>query len=419
MRAANNTENLLIGKSTSRTASVNVLDPANASYLKDGEIVVLDENDTPLVAGTTFPTSRFIRIVQRSGATASTSQLVQSAQLDGNNIISFRGLSYAAPQEQITHVGYNGTSGAIDASGTDDFVLRITMKHDKDMWSQQANARIFRFSPTSTSVDSDVADYFAQKMAEDQFLATEVTVERLNSNAGAASTGASGTITFTKGSKTLTTSGVTPATDYPVGAYIRFGTAVTDGVYKVSAVSNSAQTITLDQAYQGASGTLAAASHEFITAALATAADWGLEITGVAQTFEVLKFPYLVVKFDLTISGFGSTTVVKTQESLVGSGVGSQISTIEQFAIGFEGVIDRFGPYAPAGRADAVVGSNYDLITIEYFNKFDTQIVSGAKPAKAVLHLAIIDGAAQTTNVLAQLNPWMASLPGSFSNVAV
>ena len=146
MRNSQNTEQLLIGKSISRTASVNVLDVNNSSYLADGEVVVLDENDTPLVGGTTYPTSRYIKIVQRSGATASGSQLVQSARIDGNNIISFRGLSYQAPQEQISYIGYDSSSGAIDAKSVSDYVVRVTMKHDKEMWSKRANARIKRFT---------------------------------------------------------------------------------------------------------------------------------------------------------------------------------------------------------------------------------------------------------------------------------
>jgi hypothetical protein len=405
------TQQLLIGKSISRTATVNVLDPTHASFLADGEIVVLDENDTPLVAGTTFPTSRFIKIVQRSGATASTAQLVQSARIDGSNVISYRGLSYAAPQEQIYHIGYDGSTGAIDASGTDDFVVRITMKHNKDMWSQQANTRIIRLSPTASTVDTTVMDFIGTEFGNDAFLTTEVKIERLNSDAGAAD---GGNWTFTNGSKTATT---TVATTAAVGDYIRVGTAVTDPIYKVAAKDSAGTTITLDQKFQGS--TVTVTTPEYITAALATAASCGVKITGKAQTFTVLKFPYAVVKFDLTLSGFGTTAVTKTQESKVGSGVGAQISQLEQIGVAYEGAIDRAGDSAPTGRSDAATGSNYDVITIEYFNNYDSQIVSGAKPARSVLQLALVDGAAQTTNVLAQLNPWMASVPAAFANVAV
>jgi hypothetical protein len=241
----------------------------------------------------------------------------------------------------------------------------------------------------------------------------------LNSNAGTASTSASGTITFTNGSVTVTTSGTTPATDYPVGSYIRFGTAVTAPVYLVAAVSNSAQTITLNHPYQGTSGTLTVTNHKYITSANAIAADFGIKLTGLAQDFSALKLPYTKVKFDVTLSGWGTTTIDKAQESKPGSGVGYQVVELEQFAIGFEGAVDRFNVSAPIGRQDAVGTSNYDIISIEYKNNYDIMTVSGEKPAKALLYMAIIDGASQTASILGQLNPWMASVPAGFSNVAV
>ena len=411
-----NSINVLIGKSISRTASVNVLDPNHASYLADGEIVVLDENDTPLTAGTTYNNSKFIRIVQRSGT-----NLVRSARIDGANVLSFKGLSYAAPQEQISYIGYNGSSGAIDASGTKDYVLRLIFKHDKAHFSEQSNTRIYRYpNPLAvTYTDSAVVSFFAKEIANDLGAKKDAKVEILNSNAGAASTSASGTITFTNGSVTVTTSGTTPATDYPVGSYIRFGTAVTDPVYLVAAVSNSAQTITLNHPYQGTSGTLTVTNHEYITSANAIAADFGIKLTGLAQDFLALKLPYTKVKFDVTLSGWGTTTIDKAQESKPGSGVGYQVVELEQFAIGNEGAVDRFNVSAPVGRQDAVGTSNYDIITIEYKNSYDTMVVSGEKPSKSLLYMALIDGAAQSATILGQLNPWMASLPNAFSNVAV
>lgn len=419
MRNAENTEQILIGKSISRTASVNVLDVNSASYLADGEIVVLDENDTPLVGGTTYPASRYIKIVQRSGATASSAQLVQSARIDGNNIISFRGLSYQAPQEQITYIGYDGTSGAIDATSVSDYVVRITTKHDKDMWSQQSNTRIERYTPVVNTANTDIADYFAVRYANDQFLNTEMTVERISNNAGTVTPAGVGTLTWTKGSKIMTTSGVTPATTSPVGSYIRLGLGTNDAIYKVVAVSNADQTITVDEPVQQASGSLTVGLASYMSLATAQSSDLGIKFTGIAQSFLVLKYPYVKVKFDITLSGFGSTTITRYQESKPGSGTSEQISTIEKFDIGFEGAVDRFGDSAPIGRNDTVSGANYDVIVIEYYGNYDVHTVSGAKPARAVLNLAFVDGAAQVTNVLAQLNPWMASLPKNFTPVSV
>jgi hypothetical protein len=137
------------------------LDPNNASYLADGEIVVLDENDAPLTAGTTYNNSKYITIVQRSG-----SQLVRSARIDGANVMAYKGLTYAAPQEQIHYIGYNGSSGAIDASGTKDYVLRLIFKHDKAHWSEQSNTRIYRYpNPlAATYTDSAVVSFLQKKL---------------------------------------------------------------------------------------------------------------------------------------------------------------------------------------------------------------------------------------------------------------
>ena len=410
MNKADQKQQLLIGKSIGRRASVNVQDPNNASFLADGEIVVLDENDSPLVAGTTYAQSKYIKIVQRSGATASSAQVVQSDRIDGANVISFKGLSYAAPQEQLSYIGYDGSAGSIDASQTTDYVLRLSMLHDKDVWSNRLKTFILRYSPTSTTDQTDIVDYFASLLSDNSDVSSEVSVERLSDNAGVAEVP---TLLVTKGSKTATLS-ATSAT-IVAGIYLRIGgTAVTDPVYKVSAISGT--TITLDQKYQGASA--AASVLESITAALANASNMGLKFTGLAQTFEVLKFKYIKVKFQFQLSGFGVTTVSYTQESKPGSGTYEQVSELEQINIGFEGAVDRVGASAPSGRSDAVAG-NYDIISLEYFNNYDTLPVSGARPARASLLLSVIDGAAQTTNILAQLNSWLISVPGSFPNVSV
>ena len=410
MNKVDQKQQLLIGKSISRTATVNVQDPNNASFLADGEIVVLDENDSPLVAGTTYAQSKYIKLVQRSGATASSAQVIQSDRIDGANVISYKGLSYAAPQEQISYVGYNGASGSIDDTQTTDYVLRLSFLHDKDVWSNRLKTFILRYSPTATTNQTDIVDYFAPLFSDNSDINSETRIERLSDNAGVAEVP---TLLVTNGSKTATLSAASAT--IVTGIYLRIGgTAVTTPVYKISAISGT--TVTLDQKYQGASA--AAAVLESITAALANASNMGLKFTGLAQTFEVLKFKYVKVRFQFQLSGFGATTVDYSQNSLVGSGTYEQVSELEQINIGFEGVIDRVGVSAPSGRSDAVAG-NYDIVSLEYFNNFDVLPISGARPARASLLLAVVDGAAQSTNILAQLNPWLLSVPGAFPNVSI
>lgn len=406
-----NSQQLLIGKSVSRTASVNTLDSANASFLVDGEIVVLDENDQVMAAGTTYAQSRYIRIVQRSGATASTAQVVQSARIDGANVIQFRGLTYSAPQEQISYIGYDGAAGSIDDTQTTDYVLRVTMKHNKDVWSQTPNTSISRFTPNSTTNQTDIIDSFATDLSANAYLTEQVSIERLSDNAGVAEVP---TATAAKGSKSVTLT-ATSAT-IVAGIYLRMdGGATTDAVYKIASITGT--DVTLDQPYQGTSGS--GKVLESITAALGDASNMGLKFTGLEQSFDVLKFHYVKVKFEFQLSGFGTSTVNYSQASLPGSGVYEQISELEQRSIVYEGAVDRANPSAPTGRADAVSGQVYDIVSLEYFNNYSIGVIDGARPARASLFLALVDGAAQTTNVLAALNPWLGSAPGNFANVAV
>ncbi len=412
MFKADSSFNLLIGKSVSRTATVNVLDVNNSSYLADGEIVVLDENDTPLTAGTTFSGSRYISIVQRSGGSASSpTSLVRSARIDGANVIAYSGKSYVAPQEQISYLGFNGTSGSIDKSGTADYVLRLNFKEDKTIWSHYSNTRIWRYEPVATTDQIDIANYFAIQASNDSFSKSEVKVERLI-NVAATGTDAA-TFTFTTGSPTVTTSVAATAV---AGDYVRSVTGVTGPAYKIKSVE-STTSLTLDQPFQGTSG--AVATPDYILAATAATAPFGIKFTGKAQTFTVGKFKYVKVKFDITTSNFLNTTLTLSQESTRGSGTGQEVAELEFMSVGFDGAIDKFWDSAPTGRADAVSTSNYDIITIEYMVNSSVEVVSGNKPARQLLILAIIDGAAQTTNILAQLNPWMSSTPRAFGPATV
>ena len=411
MFTASNSTQLLIGKSISRTATVNVLDSNNSSYLADGEVVVLDQNDTPLVGGTTYPQSQYIRIVQRSSATASGEQVIFGDRIDGANVIAYSGKSYVAPQEQIWSFGFNGVSGSIDETGTDDYVLRLTFKEDKTIWSHYSNTRIWRYEPDLTNTDQEVADYFAVKISEDSFSKAEVKVERLM-NVAATGTDAAN-YTVTNGSATVTTSAAATAV---VGDYFRFPAGVTGSVYKIKSIE-SATSLTLDQVYQGTSGTLT--TPEYILSATAATSAFGVKFTGKAQTFTVGKLKYVKVAFDFVLDGFGTTTVSKTQEAGRGNGTGQEIAELEFFTYGFEGAIDRFTDSSPGIKADASTSANYDVIAIEYFVNFDTMTVSGAKPARKLLLVALVDGAAQSTNILAGLNPWMASTPKAFANISL
>lgn len=409
MFTASNTLNLLIGNDIARTAGVVVNDHQNASYLADGEVVVLDENDAVLAAGSTFADSKYITVVQRSGATAGTSELIKSLRIYGGTVLQYGGRSYQAPQVQRYYIGYDGAANSITATSSNDYIIRISYKHEKTVFSQQGNTTSYYFTSDASATQEEVARNFAVLIGNDT--SADVLAERLCNDAGAA---LAGTLTVTNNSRSVTMS-VADA-NVVAGVYMRIGgTAVSDPVYRVTAVNGTS--VTLDERYQGASGT--AIAGEFITAALATAADFGIRLTGKTLTFTVGKLKYNVVSFDLALSRFGTTVVNQQQESAIGNGTFEQIAELEYWAQGFDGIIDRVGDSSPTLRADATTGETYDMITVEWADASDSHVISGTHPSKNQLIIALPDGAAQTTNVLAQLNPWMLSLPKGFSAVSV
>lgn len=396
--------NVLIGKNISRTSNVQITDrSATATYIANGEIVVLDETDAVLAPGDTYSDSKYIRIAQGRGATE---PLNFSLRIDGAGVTKFSGASYSAAREQITSIGYNGTSGSIDAINANDYKVSVIYKHNKDMWSEQLNKRVYRYTSDLTATQQEIAADLTKQIVADPFKA--VIAERLVAGTGA--TPNAGNYTFTNGSTTITM----PLGALSVGAIVRVGITTTSAAYVVVATPTATSAV-LDVAYQGATATLAAVAIQ--TVAIATA--WGIRLTGAAIPFEVGLYKYLKAIFEVKIANFGNTPVTTSQESNKGIGAWQSVAELEWFAYGFDGITNRIGHPVPAGRTDVVSGANYDVITIEWANTHKSYPVSGVKPAKNLLYIFIVDGAAQTTNVLAQLNPWMASVPGAFDTVTV
>lgn len=415
MFSAKNSFNLLIGKSVSRTASVQITDANASAYIASGEILVLDKNDTPLVAGMTVTDTDNIRIVQGDGTT---NPLIFSNRIFGANVTKFSGLSYVAPQEQIYYVGYNGSSGSIDIStASNQYIIRVLYKFDEALWSEQTNVLYQEYTSDAAPTQSEVAAGFAVKYAR-TYPATnnDVKVERVCDGTFTAVGGAT-TAVVTQGSTTVTFSG--SGHNLVAGDVLRIGgTLSTFPVYVVASVSGV--TVVLDSAYQGTSGTITNVNLGEMSVITA----WGLKFTGKAITFNaasVGRFKYTKVAFDMTIQNFGSTSITQTQEASRGNGTYEEVAELEYFSLGFDGWLANRNtiPGVAQPRTNAIASTNYDIISISAYDNSDFGVVSGTKPSPFQVYLAIVDGAAQTTNILAQLNPWMASTPRQFPAVTL
>ena len=104
-----------------------------------------------------------------------------------------------------------------------------------------------------------------------------------------------------------------------------------------------------------------------------------------------------------------------------GSGEWEQVRDMEKRALPYRGVhnFTMFPVQTPA--QDTVKDETYDFIVIEHDKSYvspDNQYVKQA-PLTTVIAFAVPGTGTQETSVLQQLNPWMASLPRAFANVAV
>ena len=188
--------------------------------------------------------------------------------------------------------------------------------------------------------------------------------EMLCNDAGATD-GTATTVDVVNGSKTGTLNA--GATTFVVGDFLRIGGgATTDPVYKITALSGT--TVTLDAPYQGA--TASGVTIEYITAALAAAADCGVMITGVALSFSVGKFFYKKSRWEMSLKDFGTTTSAREADASAGSGQYEEVAEKEWFLAGFEGEYFRMGEPAIhnfVGVADS--STDYSVVTIVFEDK--------------------------------------------------
>jgi len=101
-----------------------------------------------------------------------------------------------------------------------------------------------------------------------------------------------------------------------------------------------------------------------------------------------------------------------------GDGEWENIRDLEKSVRGYRGIsnLTHFPVITP--DLETVKDETYDQIVIEYDVAYRSPDNQYQKEAPRSVVIALPDGANQTTDVLAQLNPWMASCPGAFANVS-
>jgi hypothetical protein len=332
-RKANNVFSVILDDNAQTAAAL----PAVGTVVTDanlakGAVVLADLGNRRLSAAnyTALADGEQFRIIQGKGVGA---VLMKTPVLTKGKVK----LTIAAHKEavqQVTAIGFNGTTGALPVASSTTFWIKIR-KRDNDAANRSQPMSLFA-GPVETDATGTQAE-LASALVKNGYLNFKdepanhyLKFEAICNNAGATDATAT-SATVTNGSLGVVLNAA--PTTIAVGDYVRFGTTVNDPVYLVAAISGV--NLTLASPYVGTTGTVAAI--EYVTAALATAANFGILITGIQAPFNVNTFrDYYANRFTATFSD-SSTLVTHIAGAYNGNGMWQQVAMDEYLSYGYEG----------------------------------------------------------------------------------
>ena len=381
MQKNNNILNSIIAANVARTASVQITDPSAASYIKAGEVVATALDGTVLTAGTAGAATEMV-LVQGQGAGL---PLIKSAVIKKSNLTKSASKAYAAPLEQISYFGYNGSAGNIDAINSNEYVLRLTFQEDTKTFGDKMNTIIADYISDSSATASEIALGLAFNINRSAAAYADVPVKAEVITAGGTPTTSAQAVTVVNGSKTITYAAA--PTGVAIGSLVYLAGATYLVTNLVGAVA------TLNMPFQGASATIAAgttyASQNGYLAA--TPSNVGIKVTGLVRRFRAGVWVYYKVRFVMTAKNAGSTNIVNAQAAYKGIGDGKEIQEIEWETVGNEGAFLRTpapGSPVPVLRLNSKEASTYGVVNLQFFDQNGTGVVAAPVPSYKQLILA-------------------------------
>ena len=343
---------------------ITLLFVGGAATKTTGKIDVMNQYEigifTPAGARVTESTAATVTefiVVQSRGASLApiVSPIIKKA-----DVVKASRKAYVAATEEVDYIGYNTSSGSIDA--INDNLYRIRLSMDESLNSNKGRIYIkdgvYQSDATATQVE--IANGLVTSLVNNFKREPEKAMKFERVTSSTVTTATTGTLDVRYGSVYVTASVDIDNGGAVVGDYL-----VLSGVaYKIVALDTTNQVATLDVPFQGTSDTaLADASVGFITAANAAAGNWGIKITGRPLKFVVGKIAYRKARWVTSIQDFGATTITNSAGAKEGSGTTEQAQEFEYFMRGNDSENFHMGePNIFARINDVVVGTNYDQI---------------------------------------------------------
>jgi hypothetical protein len=331
-RKANNVFSVILENqvaAASLPAAGTVVTSAN---LPTGAVVVADLGNIRLSAAAflALPANAQFRIIEGLGITE---PLMKSPVLTKSKVVASVA-KHVEARQQITSVGFNGTTGALPVANNTNFFIKIR-KRDNDAANRSQPFSLFA-GPVRTDANGTQAELASLLIAngylnfKDEPANHYLRFEAICDNAGATD-GTATSATVTNGSLGVVLNAA--PTTMAVGDYIRFGTAVTDPVYLITAISGA--NLTLNSPYVGTTGAVAAI--EYIAAVSAATANFGVRITGNVDPFDVNQWrDYYANRFTVSFSD-STTLLTHLQGAFNGTGMWQQVAMDEYLSYGYEG----------------------------------------------------------------------------------
>jgi len=338
-------------------------------------------------------TDRFV-IVQGKGATE---KLMKTCPLTKGELTITPG-KYAAAVQQVTAVGFNGTTGSLPSANSTDYWIRIK-KNDNNGRDNSQGTSLFA-GPVKTDASAtqeELAFLLVLNGLKEVETDPYVMFEALSDEAGVAvAAGSALNLIFTKGSAEVKGSANNVAvTNVSVGDLIKVAAATTSAVYKVKSTTAATGTtpyiITLTCPFQAESITVAKADARRITAADAAASEMGVRITGVENAFNVNTFRnYYANRFTANFFG-GTATLTSLTGAKNGTGVWQQAAMDEYMTYGFEGQ-GALGTPPTTRDAEVIKDAKYGVVEISWKSSMN-YLVSNGNAEGTVLLYAGLNGA--------------------------
>lgn len=417
-----------------------------AAYSPEG-LKIIEDGNTPgtneIVAG---DVDRFF-LAQGRG---SGEEPIVSDIIDLRNVKATRVKTGSAPQQQHDYLGYDGSSGSIDAQNDQLYMVRLQIAQHITSNHGGVYTKHGQYNTDASATQEEIALNIAKSLHFNQEREPQELYRAgaINDASVTASNDLDESLVISKGSNkvfldtaiqnggTLVNNAATDyggltssadGTDLAVGDYIRIegdGVAVstTTDVYRVEAINEintggqaevtlDREVVQDDQIITGGDG----AGTQVIPSG-SIGSNWGVRIYGQSLTHQIGKKPLdpiNQVRWKLSTEGFGSTDYNQAQAANLGNGAAEEVADLEWFAQGNKGEIYRTGePNIFSPRQDVVISDGpYDMVhivhedvsTSNFTHDISRKVTTWAVPNSTPDHADYNAGTDRLTDVLEDL----------------